>query len=375
MWNGYKTAFTILLILIVVIFFGWLLFWNNNSSYRNRGWSRTIRNFFSGNRDNDSNPILYKQKNVSANINHAASQTNTNSVNCWGLYVDKPSKNWGGGTPPSRSVYIVNNETATISQYSADHKNTLQATLVVPTVGPTGIDKNRNSSSFTVSSAASTYFVCTIGGTICALVPSVDPVNLQVVIDNSSASAVYTGIAMTSQYIYVANFHSGFIEVYDTSFLLVTQFQDADLWAAGYGPFNIKVSGKDSLVVTFALNEDDEAVNGPGYGYVDVFGQDFTFTKRLLNRGHLNAPWGLSIVNNDQLHVGNVGDGNVHVYSLKNGKYVAPIQSCETTDPIVIDGLWGIDYSNTNDDALIYFTAGPQEETLGLYGKLFTCNN
>src|SRR5207245_6242628 len=64
-----------------------------------------------------------------------------------------------------------------------------------------------------------------------------------------------------------------------------------------------------------AERHDDVAC--PGCGFVDVFNTHGQLLRRLVSQGHLNAPWGLEIVNG-QLWVGNFGDGRINVYDPRS---------------------------------------------------------
>ena len=69
--------------------------------------------------------------------------------------------------------------------------------------------------------------------------------------------------------------------------------------------------------------------------------------------------------------VGNFGDGHINVYS-HSGKYLGQLQSNSKT--IVIDGLWALSFAPSTATAIdpnrLYFTAGPDKETDGVFGYL-----
>ena len=80
-----------------------------------------------------------------------------------------------------------------------------------------------------------------------------------------------------------ANFHTNRIDVYDSSFHLLTGtgFRDPNL-PAGYAPFNVTEVGSN-VIVTYAQQDaarhDD--VPGPGHGYIDMY----------TRAGHLCSGW------------------------------------------------------------------------------------
>ena len=211
------------------------------------------------------------------------------------------------------------------------------------------------------------------------------------------ASAVYKGLAISDPgksdaVLYAANFRAGTIEAYDPSFgapaSVTGNFTDPSL-PAGYAPFNdkvIEVNGQNELYVTYAVQDpakhDDMA--GPGLGIVDVFNLDGTFDKRLIsNGGALDSPWGLQIAPSSfgsfagDLLVGNFGNGMINAFNATTGAFVGALDGTDGS-PLVIDGLWGLTIGNGSSGPpfsggglnTIYFTAGPNGESDGLFGSL-----
>jgi len=70
--------------------------------------------------------------------------------------------------------------------------------------------------------------------------------------------------------------------------------------------------------------------------------------------------------------VGNFGDGRINVFSVA-GQFLGQLQNHNRT--ITIDGLWALSFAPTTATAIdpmrLYFTAGPKDETDGLFGYLF----
>ncbi len=202
------------------------------------------------------------------------------------------------------------------------------------------------------------------------------------VADRSADEAVYKGIALgndgTGNFLYLANFKGGTVDVFDSTFQYVTDkpFEDHSI-PADYGPFNIRnINGK--LYVTYAKhlapdNEDDQ--KGKGNGYVDVFNTKGQLLSRFATRGALNSDWGIvpavpgfSPFPNSIL-IGNFGDGRINVYG-QNGGFIGSLKDVNGHD-IIIDGLWALENNIHNANPLqLYFTAGPADETHGLFGYL-----
>ena len=217
---------------------------------------------------------------------------------------------------------------------------------------------------------------------------------------DNSATAVYKGLALAwdngRNLLYAANFKTGKVDVWDTSWAPVSlAFHDPAI-PSGYAPFNI-VPVSSWLFVSYAkVSPDFDDVAGAGNGFVDVFTTDGSLVRRFASRGALNAPWGMawapagwlttedmdstaekgSSQNNGKsvgpvVLIGNFGDGRINVYSPE-GQFLGPLRSHNQT--ISIDGLWAIGFAPSTatsiDPARLYFTAGPAKETDGIFGYL-----
>jgi uncharacterized protein (TIGR03118 family) len=199
-----------------------------------------------------------------------------------------------------------------------------------------------------------------------------------------AAIATVTVAGTATTYLYAANFRTGNIDVLNGATLLpgalAGAFADPTL-PAGYAPFNIQNLG-GLLYVSYALQSGgNDEVQGVGLGIVNVFTADGLFLRRIASNGPLsplNAPWGMAIAPASfrefagDLLVGNFGDGLINVFSSSNDAFLGPLMSIAGT-PVAIDGLWalipGNDGSGGSSQA-IYFSAGPNEESHGLFGVL-----
>lgn len=209
--------------------------------------------------------------------------------------------------------------------------------------------------------------------------------------DQSGQSAVYKGIDIAIHnrhpYLYATNFMQARIDVFDSDFKLVSNmsFKDNDI-PAGFAPFNIK-HFHNRIFVTYAKqkgpdNKDDQ--KGPGNGFIDVFTTGGKLIKRFASNGPLNSPWGITLAP-DNFHmklptilIGNFGDGSINMFDI-SGKFLGPLLDT-LGKAISIDGLWAI--KTVDDDVFdgqqhmsgdldrIYFTAGPSDESHGLFGYL-----
>jgi uncharacterized protein (TIGR03118 family) len=157
-----------------------------------------------------------------------------------------------------------------------------------------------------------------------------------------------------------------------------------------YAPFNVLAAG-NFLIVTYAKRSatdpgDDQS--GAGLGIVALFTLEGKLVKELVPGGdqsQLNAPWALALSpekgekKSVDLLVGNFGDGHINVYEISmHGKEVradfeGAIFDNKTHQPLVIDRLWGFAFGNGKggfDADDLYFNAGPEDETEGLFGEL-----
>jgi uncharacterized protein (TIGR03118 family) len=308
---------------------------------------------------------------------------------------------WGLAVTPAGRIWVADNGTG-FSTFYKPNGVPLSVTVAIPaapgsTKGgrPTGLVMNPATNfvmSFNSISNSSLFLFCTEDGTISGWNPSVDPSNAIVMVDHSISGAAYTGIAMGirdgSNFLYVANFSAGVVDMYDDHFVFVRSFGDPglDVLVSGYSPYNVQnIEGR--LFVAFArkYRGSNDSSAGSGHGYIDIFGTDGSFEKRLVSKGRLNSPWGMALAPDNfgkfsrALLVGNFGDGRINAYRPSTGLYLGQL-TYHKGDPITIDGLRGLafapaDAGDTNvpirvstKDPVLYFTAGIADEVNGLFG-------
>jgi uncharacterized protein (TIGR03118 family) len=153
---------------------------------------------------------------------------------------------------------------------------------------------------------------------------------------------------------------------------------------AGYAPFGIQTIG-DRIFVTFAKQGaeccDEQA--GQGLGFVDAFDVNGNLLVRVAQRGQLNAPWGIAMAPatfgafGGDLLVGNFGDGHINAYQeFPDGTWelVGMLRTAADGKKLAIDGLWALEFGHgtTNNGPLdtLFFTAGPNDESDGLFGTI-----
>jgi uncharacterized protein (TIGR03118 family) len=300
-----------------------------------------------------------------------APHTDPNLVNAWGLTAG-PMTPW----------WVSDNGTDVSTLYGGD--GTPRSLVVSVPGGPTGTAFNPTAG-----------FVLPTGGKALFLFDGEDGIirgwnmaqgTMSVVVkDRSDQRAIYKGLTVADTpagpRLYAADFHNARIDVLDGNFGLVPGgFHDPFL-PNGYAPFNVQVIG--NFVLVAYAKQDDEAEDeeaGPGLGFVDAYSFTGRFLARIASRGPLNAPWGLAVAPRDfgrfsgDLLVGNFGNGKIHAYrSFFGFFFLDGTLRDDSHDPIMIDGLWALRFGNDNaagSSKTLFFTAGPDEESHGLFGTI-----
>jgi uncharacterized protein (TIGR03118 family) len=308
--------------------------------------------------------------------------TDPNLVNAWGLSASATSPWW-----------VADNGTGVSTLYNGNGVPFPPGNPLVVAVGddPTGTVFN-STGAFAVKGGdgkASAFLFANESGTITAWNGSLGKV-AETEIDLSSADAVFKGLAIAQTIagprLYATDFENGRVDVFDGNWQPVhqpLQFVDP-LIPRSFAPFGIQAIG-GRIFVTFAKTQagsDDEA-HGPGLGLVDVFdAATGHLTGRVAAGGALNAPWGLAQAPagfgpfGGDLLVGNFGDGRINVYQpLRAGTTYLPLGPLRDTsgNPIWIDGLWALEFgngANAGPTGTLFFTAGPDDESNGLFGRI-----
>ncbi|HYB40313.1 MAG TPA: TIGR03118 family protein, partial [Candidatus Methylomirabilis sp.] len=267
----------------------------------------------------------------------------------------------------------------------------LVVTIPPPTNGappsaPTGQVFN-DGSGFPVSGSPALFIFATEDGTISGWSPTLaDKTHAVLEVDRSGIGAVYKGVTLNDakDHLYATNFRFGTIEVFDANWTLVDSFTDPNT-PPGYAPFNIQ-NLNGMLYVTFAKQDDKrhDDVAGPGNGFVDILDPATNTFTRLMS-GHpgkapLNSPWGLALAPasgfgqfSGALLVGNFGDGTINAFDPTTGGLLGHLRRSKG-GRVKIDGLWALVFgkggANNGPTTTLFFTAGPNDESHGLFGKL-----
>jgi len=325
--------------------------------------------------------------------------------------VDAQLKNsWGMTRSAGSTFWVSDNGSGLATLYNGiGTKQSLVVTIPVPTgidppATPTGIVANGTADFALPGSTAAKFIFVTEQGTIAAW----NGGNAAVIVkDNSKSGAVYKGCTIGEfngqHYLYVANFHSGEIEVYDTTFTQVSLGKhafDADSDSGrfdsdrdehsrfdfdrddhkGFAPFNVQAIGTN-VYVAYAKQDDNkhDEVDGAGLGFVNVFSTSGERLARLQNCSWFNAPWGLAMAPGEfgefshSLLVGMFGSGQIAAFDPVNGRFIGLMKKPDNST-LAIDGLWALVFGAGNANSgpynTLFFTAGPNGERDGTFGAL-----
>jgi uncharacterized protein (TIGR03118 family) len=333
----------------------------------------------------------YIQTNLVSSIPGLGATTDSQLINSWGLARSVTSPWW-----------VSDNGTGVATIYNgAGTKQGLVVTIPPakgqsPPSAPTGVVFNGTSDFQLPTGGPARFIFVTEDGTISGWNGGN---TATIVVDNSKKGAVYKGCTIAEwngkHYLYAANFHSGDIEVYDSSFQLVRlrgnafvsdDDNDKDDGRAFQGnprhfaPFNVQAIGTNVYVAYAkqdAQKHDDQP--GPGLGDVAVFDPSGKRLARLQHGPWFNAPWGMAMAPGEfgefshALLVGMFGSGQIAAFNPITGDF---LNFMKTPDEKIlsIDGLWALGFGAGNANSgpynTLFFTAGPNDEHDGLFGTL-----
>jgi uncharacterized protein (TIGR03118 family) len=241
------------------------------------------------------------------------------------------------------------------------------------------------------NSAPALFLYATLGGTIEGWAQAVNPTSALIVYDGGASGAGYTGLAIGqdgsgNHFLYAADFKNGKVDVFNSGFV-PTQvggaFFDASV-PQGYAPYGIQnipaSDGSARIYVAFAqpVSTAQHVAMGAGLGYVAVFDAQGTLITHLISQGALDAPWGLALAPSNfgtlsgALLVGNFGNGAINAYNPMTGESLGALM-LTSSQAFTVSGLWALQFGNglngqpTNT---LFFTAGPNSEAAGLYGRI-----
>jgi len=350
----------------------------------------------------------YKQTNLVSDIAGMAPVTDPNLKNPWGLTRSPTGSPW----------WVANNNSGTSTLYTgagAIIPINGTGTVTVPPPGfapgtqsaPTGVVFNGSATDFLVvpgtPGTAAHFIFATEDGTISAWNGGQNAVLKVDNSDNGSArGAVYKGATSGEingqKFLYVTNFRSAKVEVYDTNFKRVHLDDDAfepngdfdrddhdrgdhdgDRIPFGFAPFNIQNIG-GTLFVTYAKQDapKHDDVPGTGLGFVEIFTTAGKHIGHLEHGDWFNAPWGVVWTTRDfgefsnAILVGNFGSGWIAAFNGFTYKFMGFVKAPDDSI-LTIDGLWSLTFANDGTAGLantLYFSAGINDENDGLFGTI-----
>ena len=299
-----------------------------------------------------------------------------------GKHVDPQLINaWGLTYAPSNPFWISDAGSGFTTIYDATGVKQGSGITIPPASGtglgsPTGIVNYNGSTEFKIMTWPSAFMFATLDGTISGW-SHFKPTTALIAVNNSASGAVYTGLAITSKpsgnFIYAADLANNKVDVYDGTFKFVTSFTDHSL-PANFAPFGIQdINGQ--VYVAFA-----DVNGGPG-GYIDIFTENGSFVKTLIQGAPLNQPWGLAVapsnfgpLSNTLLVTNNLDkNGIINGFDLTTGAFVGTVVNAKGK-PIKIDQLWGIEFGGgsaaNGQTNQLFFTAGPKNNVNGVFGVI-----
>jgi len=335
----------------------------------------------------------YKVTNLISDGSVPANVTDSNFINPWAIST---SGTWWISAQGTGYNYVV---------ASTPNPGTINFKVVIPPASASATTPGEPAGSVTTAGAVgmilpnatkASFLFSSLDGTISGWNSKLGTANAvtQVVVNNSAAGAIYTGLAIintgTASYILAANFGAGkAIEVYDSAFnrtQLAGSFTDPGL-PAGYAPFSVHVlNGK--VYVAYAMRTSSApyvTVDGLGNGAVSVFDTSGNFVARVATGGNLDSPWGVAIapanfgIFGGSVLIGNFGNGTINAYDPTSFAFRGQLTDA-SAKPLVYDSLWellpgGTTVGNTTgvsggDTNTVYFTAGLTNESHGLFGAI-----
>ena len=332
------------------------------------------------------NANIYLQRNLVSDTSGVADRVDLNLVNPRGLAFSASGPFW-----------VANEGSGTATVYNsvgvpAPAGSPLIIAIPRPAgsrpghASPTGEVSNATGEFFLPGGQSATFIFATADGTIAGWNSAANATSAITVVDHASSGAVYTALAIATNgagnFLCVANFRSGRIEVFDRNFnpaMLSGSFTDANI-PSGFAPFNIQNLG-GKLYVTYAEQDptSNVALAGAGNGYVNVFDVNGNFLQRLASQGTLNAPWGMAVAPpnfgffSNTFLVANSGDGTINGFDPSSGAFLGQLRTSPSAPAISIPGIWAIAIGNSGqggDPNFLYFTAGPSNGTHGIFGSI-----
>jgi uncharacterized protein (TIGR03118 family) len=332
----------------------------------------------------------YKQTNLVADMPGVAQATDPNLVNPWGLSRSSSSPWWVSDNGPGLATLYAGTGMAAslVVTIPAGDGNGGAGT-------PTGQIYNGTTGFQIAPGKPAVFMFVTEDGTLSGWNPGVNATSAVIAV-NTKGSSVFKGLAIASvedrhqgpvDFLYVADFRKGRVNVYDANFSRIhldeDAFEDRRL-PKGFAPFNVQNIG-GNIYVAFAKQDGakHDEVDGPGMGYVDVFSPTGRLLLRMESGNWFNAPWGMVQAPSDfgayshDILIGQFGSGEILAFDPVTGEFKGRLFNAANSR-IVIDGLWDLAFGSgaaSGPATTLYFTAGSDQEQHGLFGTITSIEN
>jgi uncharacterized protein (TIGR03118 family) len=325
----------------------------------------------------------FKVVRLTANQAGIGNNTDANLVDPRGISIDASGNLWvadagtrkltsysATGTPNTAATDIFRVNSAP-DEMPADPT----AVLVNPDIseGDFNISANGNT--------AASALVVASGGTIQGASKVVSTTETVLAIDDTGASANFTGAAIATvgggPELFADDFNAGSINVYGTDFAIVLnlgRFNDPEL-PSGFAPYNITTIG-DDLFVTYVRQSDDVPAPGAGDGLVDIYDSGGNLISRIAQGSQLNEPWGVvkapanfGRFSNDLL-ISNADSGLISAFN-SHGQFRGYLLD-RNGHAIKIPGVAGLTFGTTSgdDSQSLFFTADGSQGQSGTLGRI-----
>jgi uncharacterized protein (TIGR03118 family) len=275
---------------------------------------------------------------------------------------------WGLAASPTGPWWVANEARASSTLYDGNGRK--QALTVRVPGGPTGVVFS-GGRGFVVRSAGAAgparFIYACEDGTIRAwspVVPDSWSTEGVVAVDDGPTGAVFRGLALARDRLYVADFHNARVLVYDSSWRPVQRqgaFVDpaVPVW---YAPFGIQAVG-DRIFVTYAWRAPVNGNDAPTGGYVDEFDLEGRLVAHVGHSKELDEPWGVALAPpgfgrfGGDLLVANFGTGAINAYARdgRGWRFRGRL-------PVRAPGVWGIAFGNgaaAGPRTTLFYAAGP----------------
>jgi uncharacterized protein (TIGR03118 family) len=318
----------------------------------------------------------FMQTNLVSDIPGRAMLTDPNLVNPWGVSFGASGPFWVSDQAAGKSTL-----------YSVTAAGVSAVPLIVnipqsanPPGGPTG--QVAGNPDFQVGGQNAAFLFANLDGSISAWTPAL---GTQAKVVMPTQGAVYTGLAIGgpsgSSMLYAANNVTGKIDIFDKNYnkvMLPGTFTDPAT-PAGLVPFNVQnLNGK--LYVTYATPGPGPDKAPVGSGSVSIYNLDGTLFQHVADGGKLASPWGVALAPDNfgeysnALLVGNFNGqhGEINAFDPATGAYLGTLEDA-AGNAIRNPDLWALTFGNGGSGGLkdtLYFTAGIDDETHGLFGAI-----